>query len=177
VQLAPQLHGVGHELCLRSAILPTHQIVGFAKAVELAVAEMPQESLRIAQLRDWLWQQLQALDGIDLNGHPTQRLPGNLNISVAGVDGQALLLGLQSLVAVSSGAACTSARIEPSHVLAALGVPEPLAYASIRFGLGRMTTIEQIDQVAAGTIATIQSLRQVHNLRAPSPTGKSALNS
>ncbi|HEY9751664.1 MAG TPA: IscS subfamily cysteine desulfurase [Coleofasciculaceae cyanobacterium] len=176
VQLAAQLHGGGQERGRRSGTLPTHQIVGFARAVELAVAEMPQESQRLAQLRDRLWQELQPLKGVVLNGHPTQRLPGNLNISVEGVDGQALLLGLRPLVAVSSGSACTSARIEPSHVLAALGVPEALAYASIRFGLGRMTTDDDIDQVAAGAIATIQSLRQPPHLRAPFPTEKSALN-
>ncbi len=161
VQLAPQLHGGGHERGLRSGTLYTPQIVGFAKAVELALAEMDNKTQRLTALRDRLWSALTSLDGILLNGHPTQRLPGNLNVSVAGVDGQALLLGLQPIVAVSSGSACTSAKIEPSHVLQALGRSSELAFASIRFGLGRFTTDDDITQVAAGAIATIQALR--HN--------------
>jgi len=160
VQLAPQLHGGGQERGLRAGTLYPPQIVGFAEAVKLAIADLPQESQKLAMLRDRLWQQLSQLDGILLNGHPTQRLPGNLNISVAGVDGQALLLGLQPLVALSSGAACSSAKIEPSHVLRALGQSNELAYATLRFGIGRFNTEAEIDQVAAGAIATIQSLRQ-----------------
>jgi cysteine desulfurase len=160
VQLAPQLHGGGHERGMRSGTLYTPQIVGFAKAVEVAVAEQAGETQRLAQLRDRLWQQLNSLDGITLNGHPTQRLPGNLNISVSGVDGQALLLGLQPIVAVSSGSACTSAVMKPSHVLTALGRPDDLAYASLRFGIGRFNTQAEIDQVAQHAIATIQALRQ-----------------
>jgi cysteine desulfurase len=159
VQLAPQLHGGGHERGRRSGTLYPPQIVGFAKAVELGLAELPSEAQRLNALRDRLWQSLQLLEGIYLNGHPTQRLPGNLNISVAGVDGQALLLGLQPVVAVSSGSACTSAKIEPSHVLAALGRLPALAYASIRFGIGRFNTEAEIDRVAEATIATIQALR------------------
>jgi cysteine desulfurase len=159
VNLVPQLHGGGHERGLRSGTLCTPQIVGFAKAVTLGLAELASESQRIMQLRDRLWQQLQVLDGIYLNGHLTQRLPGNLNISIAGVDGQALLLGLQPLVAISSGSACTSAKLEPSHVLLALGQSQELAYASIRFGIGRFNTVEDIDRVAQGAIAIIQSLR------------------
>jgi cysteine desulfurase len=161
VQLAPQLHGGEHERGMRSGTLPTPQLVGFAKAVELAIAEMPDEVKRVTQLRDRLWQQLSALDGVQLNGHATQRLAGNLNVSVAGVDGQALLLGLRPVVAVSSGSACSSAKTAPSHVLQALGQPDTLAYASIRFGIGRFNTVEDIDRVADCAIATIQSLRQV----------------
>lgn len=161
VQLAPQLHGGGQERGLRSGTLYTPQIVGFAKAVELALAEMATEGQRQQQLRDRLWQSLSQLEEIYLNGHPTQRLPGNLNVSVAGVDGQALLLGLQPIVAVSSGSACSSASMEPSHVLTALGRSKELAYASIRLGIGRFTTPEEIDTVAESAIATIQSLRQV----------------
>ncbi|MDY6938790.1 MAG: IscS subfamily cysteine desulfurase [Cyanobacteriota bacterium] len=160
VKLAPQLHGGGHERGMRSGTLYPPQIVGFAKAVELGLAEMEAETERLTQLRQRLWKPLSALDGVHLNGHPTQRLPGNLNISIEGVDGQALLLGLQSIVAVSSGSACTSVKIEPSHVLAALGLPENLAYASLRFGLGRFTTAEEIDRVAVETIDTIRSLRR-----------------
>jgi cysteine desulfurase len=159
VQIAPQLHGGGHERGMRSGTLYTPQIIGFARAVELAIADLPDEALRIQALRDRLWQALSQLKGIALNGHPTQRLPGNLNISVAGVDGQALLLGLQPTVAVSSGSACTAAKIAPSHVLQALGRSEAEAYASLRFGIGRFNTAAEIDQVAQATIATIQALR------------------
>jgi cysteine desulfurase len=160
VQLAPQLHGGGHERGMRSGTLYTPQIVGFAKAVELAQSEMESEAKRLGELRDRLWQKLNTLSDIYLNGHPSQRLPGNLNVSVAGVDGQALLLGLQPIVAVSSGSACTSAKTAPSHVLQALGRTEELAYASIRFGMGRFNTQEEIDRVAEATVSTIQSLRK-----------------
>lgn len=160
VQLAPQLHGGGHERGMRSGTLYTPQIVGFAKAVELGLEEQVSESERLTQLRQRLWQQLSQLEGIYINGHPTQRLSGNLNISVEGIDGSALLLGLQPVVAVSSGAACSSVNTDPSHVLMALGHSEALAYASIRFGIGRFNTVEEIDRVAQHAIATIESLRQ-----------------
>lgn len=164
VQLAPQLHGGGHERGLRSGTLYPPQIVGFAKAVELAIAAMSEETERIRALRDRLWQQLTTLDGLHLNGHPTQRLAGNLNVSIADVDGQALLLGLQPMLAVSSGSACSSAQIAPSHVLQALGRADALAYASVRFGIGRFNTEQDIDQAAACTIATVRSLRQVAHI-------------
>ncbi len=160
VKLASQIHGGGHERGMRSGTLCTPQIVGFGKAMEVALAEMELEAKRLTTLRQRLWEKLQTLENIFLNGHPTQRLPGNLNISVEGVDGQALLLGLQGVMAVSSGSACTSAKIEPSHVLQALGRPEKLAYASVRFGIGRFNTVEEIDIVAEQAIATIKSLRQ-----------------
>jgi cysteine desulfurase len=160
VQLAPQLHGGGHERGMRSGTLYTPQIVGFAKAVEIAIADLISESNRIRVLRDRLWQTLQSLDGIHLNGHSTQRLPGNLNVSFETVDGQALLLGVQSAIAVSSGSACTSATIEPSHVLNALGIPDPLAFASIRFGIGRFNTQADIDRSATCVIETVRALRK-----------------
>lgn len=159
VTLAPQLHGGGHERGMRSGTLYTPQIVGFAKAVELGVADMTAETEQALQLRERLWQQLQPLGGIHINGDPGQRLPGNLNISLEGVDGQALILGLQSIVAVSSGSACTSAKAAPSHVLAALGRSNELAYASVRFGIGRFNTADEIDRVAEAVIATVNSLR------------------
>ncbi|HBE18827.1 MAG TPA: IscS subfamily cysteine desulfurase [Cyanobacteria bacterium UBA11159] len=159
VKIAPQIQGGGHERGLRSGTLYTPQIVGFAKAVALALEELESESERLLQMRSHLWNSLSQIDRIYLNGHPTQRLPGNLNISVAGVDGAALILGLQPIVAVSSGSACSSATVAPSHVLLALGHSESLAYSSIRFGLGRFNTIEEIEQVAQHAIATIQSLR------------------
>lgn len=145
---------------MRSGTLYPPQIVGFAKAVEIALAEQTTEIKRLNQLRQQLWQKLSQLDGIHLNGHPTQRLPGNLNISVEGVDGAALLLGLQPIMAVSSGSACSSATTAPSHVLTALGHSEQLAYASIRFGIGRFNTADEIDKVAQHAITTIQSLRK-----------------
>ncbi|WP_427161538.1 cysteine desulfurase family protein [Aliinostoc sp. HNIBRCY26] len=164
VQLAPQQHGGGHERGMRSGTLYTPQIVGFGKAVEIALAEQETESLRLIQLRDNLWSQLSQLEGIHLNGHPTQRLPGNLNISVEGVDGAALSLGLQPVMAVSSGSACSSTKTAPSHVLTALGHDEKLAYAAVRFGIGRFNTSAEIDIVAKHAIATIQSLRKQKTL-------------
>ncbi|WP_009630619.1 cysteine desulfurase family protein [Synechocystis sp. PCC 7509] len=160
VQLSAQLHGGGHERSRRSGTLYPPQIVGFAKAVEIALAEMEMEAQRLINLRQQLWQQLSKLEGIHLNGHPTKRLPGNLNISVEGVDGAALLLGLQPIVAVSSGSACSSATIAPSHVLTALGHSEKLAYASVRFGIGRFNTASEIELVALCATSTIASLRR-----------------
>jgi len=144
---------------MRSGTLYPPQIVGFAKAVDLAVAELESDARRLIGLRQRLWEQLRQIEGIYLNGHPVQRLPGNVNLSVEGVDGAALLLGLQPVVAVSSGAACTSTKTTPSHVLMALGRTEELAYASVRFGIGRFNTAEEIDKVAQHAGATISSLR------------------
>ena len=160
VQLAPQQHGGGHERGMRSGTLYTPQIVGLGKAVEIALAEQATQTQRLTQLRQSLWKQLSQIEGIYLNGHPQQRLAGNLNISVEGVDGAALLLGLQPVMAVSSGSACSSATTAPSHVLTALGHSEQLAYASVRFGIGRFNTQEEIDIVAKHAIATIESLRK-----------------
>ncbi|MEO6863033.1 MAG: aminotransferase class V-fold PLP-dependent enzyme, partial [Microcoleus sp.] len=164
VQLASQMHGGGHERGMRSGTLYPPQIVGFAKAVELAIAEMESETERVVNLRQRLWENLSELGDVLINGHATKRLPGNLNISVGGVDGQALLLGLQPAAAVSSGSACTSAKISPSHVLAAIGRSDKLAYASIRFGIGRFNTAAEIDAVSQHAIATIQSLRQAQKV-------------
>jgi cysteine desulfurase len=164
VRLASQIQGGGQERNFRSGTLYSPQIVGFGKAVELALAEMESEAERQSKLRDRAWEQLSQLEGIDLNGHPTQRLPGNLNLSVAGVDGTALILGLQPVIAVSSGSACSSQSTAPSHVLTALGRSQTLANASIRFGLGRFTTAEEIDRAIAHTKTTIESLRKAkHN--------------
>ncbi|MDJ0716157.1 MAG: IscS subfamily cysteine desulfurase [Prochloraceae cyanobacterium] len=165
VRLAAQLHGGGQERGMRSGTLYTPQIVGFAKAVELALGELESESKRQTELRDRLWSKLSQLEGIHLNGHPVQRLPGNLNISVERVDGAALLLGLQATVAVSSGSACSSSSTAPSHVLTALGHPEKLAYASIRFGIGRFNTQEEIDKAATEAISIISSLRKSKELQ------------
>jgi cysteine desulfurase len=161
VKLAPQQHGGGHERGMRSGTLCTPQIVGFGKAIEIAISEQQKESDRITKLRDKLWKLVSQIEGIYLNGHATQRLAGNLNISCEGVDGAALLLGLQSVMAVSSGSACSSTSTAPSHVLTALGHSEKLAYASIRFGIGRFNTEEEIEIVAQQVISTVQSLRQL----------------
>jgi cysteine desulfurase len=161
VKISPQLHGGGHERGMRSGTLYPPQIVGFAKAVEIALAEIDLNTSKSIELRDRLWSQLSQIDGIYLNGHPTQRLAGNLNISIAGVDGNALLLGLRSTVALSSGAACSSAKIAPSHVLQAIGRSTALANAALRFGIGHTNTVAQIDRVAQATIETIQSLRKL----------------
>jgi len=160
VRLASQIQGGGQERNFRSGTLYPPQIVGFGKAVELGLAEMEAEGERQAKLRDRAWQELSQLEGVYLNGHPTQRLPGNLNISIAGVDGTALILGLQPVIAVSSGSACSSQSTAPSHVITALGRNKSLANASIRFGLGRFTTSEDMDRAIAHTISTIESLRQ-----------------
>lgn len=159
VKLASQIQGGGQEKGLRSGTLCTPGIVGFAKAVELGLAEQTTETERLRELRNYLWQQISQLSGIHLNGHLEQRLPGNLNISVEGVDGAALLLGLQSRIALSSGSACSSESTTPSHVLKALGHSDALAYASLRFGLGRFTTRTEIEETAQLVIEAIRSLR------------------
>ena len=160
VNLAPQLHGGGHERGRRSGTLYTPQIVGFGEALHLAWTNQEGEQSRLKELRDRLWQSLQTLPGVELNGHATQRLTNNLNVSIAEVDGQALLLALRTVVALSSGSACSSASTAPSHVLKALGREDDLAYASLRFGLGRFTTAAEMDQVAHHCRETILALRQ-----------------
>lgn len=160
VRLASQQHGGGQERGMRSGTLYTPQIVGFSKAVEIALQTQTTENQFLTQLRQSLWEKLSYLEGIYLNGHPTQRLPGNLNVSVDGVDGSALLLGLQPVMAISSGSACSSTNTTPSHVLTALGHSEKLAYASVRFGIGRFNTIEEINIVGEHFVSTVESLRK-----------------
>jgi cysteine desulfurase len=159
VSIAPQLHGGGHERGMRSGTLYTPQIVGFAKALEIAIASQSEEQQKTLALREHLWQRLKECDRLMLNGHPTQRLAGNLNVSFEGINGQALMLALQPIVAVSSGSACTSAKTAPSHVLMALGHSKELAYASIRFGIGRFNTFDEIEIVANHVIASLRSLK------------------
>ncbi|NMF59781.1 IscS subfamily cysteine desulfurase [Pseudanabaena yagii] len=159
VNLAPQLHGGGHERGMRSGTLYTPQIVGFAKAIEIAIASQVEEQKQALNLRQHLWQRLRELDYIILNGHPTQRLAGNLNVSFSNINGQALMLALQPIVAISSGSACTSAKTAPSHVLMALGHSKELAYASIRFGIGRFNTFDEIETVANHVVMTVRSLQ------------------
>ena len=145
VNLEPLIHGGGHERGLRSGTLATHQIVGMGEAFSLARELLPEEGPRIKALRERLWQGLQRIDGVLLNGHPSQRLPGILNVSFPGVEGESLLYACDAL-AVSSGSACSAADQEPSYVLRALGRDDQLAGASLRFSLGRYTTAEEVDQ-------------------------------
>ncbi len=145
VRLEAQMHGGGHERGFRSGTLPTHQIVGMGEAYRLARAEMSDELPRIRALRDRLLAALQELPGIHLNGDLEHRVPHNLNVSVEGIEGDALLLSLGEELAVSAGSACTSASLEPSYVLRALGRSPELARSALRLTLGRFTTAEEID--------------------------------
>jgi cysteine desulfurase len=164
VRLVPMMDGGGHERGMRSGTLPVPLIVGFGKAAELCEQEMETEAKRLGAMRDRLQAAiLQGLDEVYLNGHPTQRLPHNLNISFAYVEGESLLMGVKE-IALSSGSACTSATLEPSYVLRALGVGSDLAHSSIRFGLGRFTTDEEIDYTAKRIIETVRRLREMSPL-------------
>jgi cysteine desulfurase len=164
VRLTPMMDGGGHERGMRSGTLNVPGIVGFGKACELAGAEMETEAARQLQLRERLHDGLSSqLDDVYLNGHPTQRLPGNLNVSFAFVEGESLLMGLKD-VAVSSGSACTSATLEPSYVLKALGVGDDLAHTSIRFGLGRFNTQEEVDHVIERVVHEVRRLRDLSPL-------------
>jgi cysteine desulfurase len=164
VRLVPQIDGGGHERGMRSGTLPVPLIVGFGKAVELCEREMPAESQRLTVMRDRLQETImQGLEEVYLNGHPTQRLPNNLNVSFAYVEGESLLMGMKE-IALSSGSACTSATLEPSYVLRALGVGSDLAHSSIRFGLGRFSTDEEVDYTGKRIIEVVNKLREMSPL-------------
>jgi cysteine desulfurase len=164
VRIAPMIDGGGHERGMRSGTLPVPLIVGFGKAIELCEQEMPTESKRLAAMRDRLQAGIMnALEEVYLNGHPTQRLPNNLNISFAYVEGESLLMGVKE-IALSSGSACTSATLEPSYVLRALGVGSDLAHSSIRFGLGRFSTDEEVDYTVKRIIEIVTKLREMSPL-------------
>jgi len=164
VRLTPMMDGGGHERGMRSGTLNVPGIVGLGKACELAGAEMETEAAKTIQLRERLHAGLfSQLDEVYLNGHPTQRLPGNLNVSFAFVEGESLLMGLKD-VAVSSGSACTSATLEPSYVLKALGVGDDLAHTSIRFGLGRFNTVADVDYVVERVVHEVRRLRDMSPL-------------
>ena len=164
VQLSAQIDGGGHERGMRSGTLNVPGIVGFGKAAELCQNEMAEESTRLSGLRDRLKDTVFAkLDEVYINGSMTHRLPHNINISFAFVEGESLLMGIND-VAVSSGSACTSATLEPSYVLKALGVGEDLAHTSIRFGLGRFNTQEEVDYVTSRVIEVVQRLRELSPL-------------
>jgi len=164
VRLVAQMDGGGHEHGNRSGTLNVPGIVGFGKAAEIMQHEGPAEALRLAKQRDHLWKLLSSRMGdIHINGHPTRRLPGNLNVAFAYVEGEAMLMAIKD-VAVSSGSACTSASLEPSYVLRAMGVGEEMAHSSIRFGLGRFTTDEEIDYVADLMTDKVNKLREMSPL-------------
>jgi cysteine desulfurase len=159
VKLIPLIDGGGHERGLRSGTLPVPLIVGFGVACELATAERDAERTRLAELRDRLYRGIaDRLDGVHLNGAAEPRVAGNLNLSFERVDGEPLLMALRE-VAVSSGAACSSASREPSYVLAAIGVPVELAASSIRFGLGRFNSADEVDQVIEMVVRAVSELR------------------
>ena len=164
VRLEPMIDGGGHERGMRSGTLPVPLIVGMGKAAEIARLEMAEEVKRTFTLREKLRKTI--MDGLPesyLNGHPTERLPGNANISFAYVEGEGLMMGIKD-VAVSSGSACTSASLEPSYVLRALGVGDELAHSSIRFGLGRFSTEEEVDYVAKRVVKEVKRLREMSPL-------------
>jgi len=164
VQITAQMDGGGHERGMRSGTLNVTGIVGLGEACGLAKAEMPEESKRMAYLRDKLRRKLESeLDEVYVNGTMEHRLPNNLNISFAYVEGESLLMGIND-IAVSSGSACTSATLEPSYVLKALGAGDDLAHSSIRFGLGRFNTEEQVDYVADKVIDVVKKLRELSPL-------------
>jgi cysteine desulfurase len=164
VRLAAQMDGGGHERGMRSGTLNVPGIVGLGKACELARTELAEESARCRALRDHLHERIeQELGFVELNGHPTERLPGNLNLSFHFVEGESLIMGVSD-VAVSSGSACTSASLEPSHVLRAMDVGEDLAHSSIRFGIGRFTTREEVDYAATAVVKAVKRLREMSPL-------------
>ena len=164
VRVSPILHGGGHERGMRSGTLNVPGIVGFGKACEVAKRNLTTEMPRIKRLRDKMWVAIQKdLDEVYLNGHATERLPNNLNVSFAYVEGESLMMGMKEL-AVSSGSACTSASLEPSYVLKAIGVGEDLAHTSIRFSLGRFTTEEEVDFAITKVLSTVKKLRDLSPL-------------
>lgn len=164
VRLTPQVDGGGHERGMRSGTLNVTGIVGLGAACEIAGKEMAEEANRLIELRSQLQAGLfERLDEIYVNGHPTERLPGNLNVSFAYVEGESLLMGIND-IAVSSGSACTSATLEPSYVIRALGIDDELAHSSIRFGLGRFNTVEEVDYVTDRVSKEVKRLREMSPL-------------
>jgi cysteine desulfurase len=164
VRLTAQIDGGGHEKGMRSGTMNVPGITGFGKACEICAAEMEAESVRLEALRNKLETALLALDETFVNGTRLHRLPHVTNMSFRFVEGEGLMMGLQKSVAVSSGSACTSASMEPSHVLRALGVSDDMAYSSLRFSLGRFTTAEEIDQVIDAVTKMVKKLREMSPL-------------
>ncbi len=163
VRLEAQIHGGGHERGMRSGTLATHQLVGMGEAFRIAKEDMQEESARILALRDRLWSGLNDMEEVYLNGSEAHRVPGNLNVSFNFVEGESLIMSLGDL-AVSSGSACTSASLEPSYVLRALGMNDELAHSSIRFSIGRFTTEEDIDFAIDKIKTAVEKLRELSPL-------------
>ena len=163
VRIEAQMHGGGHERGMRSGTLPTHQIVGMGAAFKLAAAKLSAESASIKRLRERLWQGVSDMQEVFLNGSEQQHVPGIINISFAYVEGESLIMALRDL-AVSSGSACTSASLEPSYVLRALGLNDEMAHSSIRFSIGRYTTEEDIDKAIAKVRHAVEKLRELSPL-------------
>lgn len=162
VRLEPLFDGGGHERGMRSGTLPVPLVVGFGRACQLCQEEMSSEATRLTALRERLREGIQGrLRETFLNGHPTERLPGNLNFSFAYVEGEALMMSMRN-VALSSGSACTSASLEPSYILKAIGVSDELAHGSLRFGLGRFNTEEEVDFVVAEVVREVERLRSLN---------------
>ncbi|VFT12746.1 cysteine desulfurase [Pseudomonas aeruginosa] len=157
------MHGGGHERGMRSGTLATHQIVGMGEAFRIAKEEMAQENARVLALRDRFFAQIDGLEELYINGSMTSRVPHNLNVSFNYVEGESLIMALKDL-AVSSGSACTSASLEPSYVLRALGRNDELAHSSIRFTFGRFTTEEEIDYAAKKVVEAVSKLRELSPL-------------
>lgn len=162
VRVDAQIHGGGHERGMRSGTLPVHQIVGMGEAYRIAKLEMAEEAVRLATLRDRLWDGIREIKDVYLNGSADHNAPNILNVSFANVDGESLIMTLKDL-AVSSGSACTSASLEPSYVLKALGLNDELAHSSIRFSVGRFTTEEEIDYSISLIGKSISRLRELSN--------------
>jgi len=163
VRLEAQTHGGGHERGMRSGTLPTHQIVGMGEAFKIAKAELEQDYIHVTKMRDRLWAGISSMDQVFINGDADKRYPGNLNVSFNFVEGESLIMALKDL-AVSSGSACTSASLEPSYVLRALGLNDEMAHSSIRFSFGRFTTEEEIDHAINIIQKSIGHLRDMSPL-------------
>ncbi|GAD91293.1 cysteine desulfurase [Vibrio halioticoli NBRC 102217] len=163
IRLEAQMHGGGHERGFRSGTLPTHQIVGMGEAFRIAKLEMEQDYQHALALRNRLMDKIKGLEAVTVNGDFEQRVPNNLNVSFAFVEGESLLMSLKDL-AVSSGSACTSASLEPSYVLRALGLNDELAHSSVRFSFGRYTTEEEIDHAAEQICTAVTKLRDISPL-------------
>ncbi|MDX1733476.1 MAG: IscS subfamily cysteine desulfurase [Halioglobus sp.] len=163
VRLEAQMHGGGHERGMRSGTLPTHQIVGMGEAARIAKEGMAEEAQRLRGLRQRFWEGIKDIEEVHINGDEEQRLPGAINISIAFVEGESLIMSLKDL-AVSSGSACTSASLEPSYVLRALGLNDELAHSSLRFSFGRFTTEEDVDTAVAQLRGAVEKLRELSPL-------------
>ena len=163
VRLEAQMHGGGHERGMRSGTLATHQLVGFGEAARIAREEMAAESDRLSALRQRFWDAISDIPEVHINGDRNQRLPGALNVSFAFVEGESLIMSLRDL-AISSGSACTSASLEPSYVLRALGLNDELAHSSLRFSFGRFTTEAEVDHAARSVRHAVEKLRELSPL-------------